>query len=83
VVENAGSLVDNAQLKAREHFVPLEHAEMGTCLYDSLPYHVDGRPAKPSRAAPLLGEHTAEVCRELLGMTDGEAAELAEEGVLT
>jgi crotonobetainyl-CoA:carnitine CoA-transferase CaiB-like acyl-CoA transferase len=32
--------------------------------------------------APLLGQHSAEVLREVLGMTDEEIERLASEGVL-
>jgi crotonobetainyl-CoA:carnitine CoA-transferase CaiB-like acyl-CoA transferase len=32
--------------------------------------------------APLMGEHTASVLRDLLHMSDGEIADLTEEGAL-
>ena len=36
----------------------------------------------PSRPAPLLGQHTAEICRELLKMSDGEIEQLKGQGAL-
>lgn len=39
-------------------------------------------PASPQRPAPLPGADTRRVCRDVLGMTDREAEELIESGVL-
>jgi hypothetical protein len=35
-----------------------------------------------SYRAPLMGEHTMEICRKLLGMTEDEIIRLMEEEVL-
>ena len=42
------------------------------------------RPLRPSTVppAPLLGQHTAQVCRDILDMPDAEIAALMQEGVL-
>jgi benzylsuccinate CoA-transferase BbsF subunit len=77
VVENARTLLDrNDQLREREHWVRLDHPEMGCTVYDSLPYRLDGRAVTHTQGAPLLGEHTDEVCTEVLSMTADELAEL-------
>ena len=39
-------------------------------------------PDRPSRPAPLLGEHTRDVARELLGLSDDEIEALVDEGVI-
>jgi crotonobetainyl-CoA:carnitine CoA-transferase CaiB-like acyl-CoA transferase len=44
----------------------------------NLPAHPDARPT----AAPLLGEHTDEVLRELLGATPEQLAAWRETGVI-
>ena len=77
-----GVVHDDAQLAARGHWVRLPHAEMGESLYNAPPFRFSRVPSELEVAAPLLGEHTAEVCREVLGMDDEEIDRLVAEGVL-
>jgi crotonobetainyl-CoA:carnitine CoA-transferase CaiB-like acyl-CoA transferase len=51
-------------------------------VVEAAPVRSDRLPDPPDRAAPLLGEHTAEVLREWLQMRDAEIAELVAEKVL-
>jgi benzylsuccinate CoA-transferase BbsF subunit len=50
-------------------------------LVKGLPYTLDGRGIAIERPAPDLGQHTAEVLRELLGYDDATLQRLAEAGV--
>jgi crotonobetainyl-CoA:carnitine CoA-transferase CaiB-like acyl-CoA transferase len=43
---------------------------------------MSGTPALESTSAPLLGQHTEEICRELLKMSDEEIKRLIDEDVL-
>lgn len=70
------------QLKHRDHWVRLDHPQMGNTVYNAPPYRFSRISAKPTRHAPLLGEHTTEVLRDLLGMSPGEISALAAEEVL-
>jgi crotonobetainyl-CoA:carnitine CoA-transferase CaiB-like acyl-CoA transferase len=84
LVEDARTIAEeNEQLKFREHWTRLPHAEMGDSLYDALPYRFGDRPLRPHRAAALLGEHTREVCAELLGMSAEQVATYQKAGVLS
>jgi len=53
----------------------------GDRLVKGLPYRLDGKGAVVERAAPDLGQHTAEVLRELLGYKDAELKALEADGV--
>jgi benzylsuccinate CoA-transferase BbsF subunit len=50
-------------------------------LVKGLPYRLDGKGITVERTAPDLGQHTAEVLRELLGYDDADLEKLAEAGV--
>lgn len=82
-VQNAQDLiVDDPQLRHREHWRYLEHPEMGRSLYGVSPFRLSSTPGELSRAAPLLGEHTDEVLRDVLGLSTESIAELSASGVL-
>ncbi len=82
VADTEDLLRRDPQLAHREHWAWLEHAEMGRSAYSTLPFRMSNAATHPSSPAPLLGEHTAEVCRELLGMDAAVLDELGAEGAL-
>ena len=77
-----GVVEDDAQLAWRGHWVRLPHTEMGDSLYNAPPFRFSRILSDLEVPAPLLGEHTAEVCREILGMTEDEIDRLVAGGVL-
>ncbi|HEY0297032.1 MAG TPA: CoA transferase [Bordetella sp.] len=83
VVQNTEDVVTHdPQLRSRGHWVRLRHAEMGETLYNAPPFRFSEISTSLRRPAPLLGEHTREVCADLLGLSDGEIDELMAQGVL-
>ena len=46
------------------------------------PVKFPGSPQRPVTAPPTMGQHTAEVLRDLLGYTDADIAALRESGVI-
>lgn len=70
------------QLAHRGHWVRLPHAEMGNSIYNNLPFRFSRTPVRPTRPAPLLGEHTREVLGGMLGFPEAEIDALEAEGVL-
>ena len=46
------------------------------------PFRASATPASIRRPAPLLGEHTAEVLAEVLGLAPAEIARLADAGAI-
>jgi benzylsuccinate CoA-transferase BbsF subunit len=74
-------------LAHRGHFAVLDHPEMGPSIYNAPPYRLRGVDGGDVRAimrspAPLLGQHTREVCSRVLGLDDARIDELTEQGVL-
>jgi benzylsuccinate CoA-transferase BbsF subunit len=69
------------QLAARGHWVRLDHPEMGPMIYNAPPFRLSDSASGPLTPAPLLGQHTREVCTGL-GLSEQEIDELAEQGVL-
>lgn len=77
-----GVVIGDPQLAFRKHWARLPHAEMGETIYGVPPFRLSGTPVELRLPAPRLGEHTADVCREVLGMDDGEIERLVAGGVL-
>lgn len=75
-VQSFKDVVNDEQLRHRNYFQPLEHAEMG--WYDAYApsYILSRTPAELRLPAPCLGEHTEYICKELLSMSDEEFVEL-------
>jgi benzylsuccinate CoA-transferase BbsF subunit len=82
VVLKASDLVSDPRLRARGHFWSLPHEEMGTLDYNGPAYRFERTPSRLTSAAPLLGEHTDEVMRSVLGLDEAEIERLHTAGVL-
>ena len=82
VVQDAGDLANNPQLRARGFFIELGHPELGKTISDATPIKLSETPAKYNRAAPVLGQDNDYVYRELLGISQDELAELKEQGII-
>lgn len=82
VVQNARDVLENdSHLKERGYYVYLDHPEAGRTAYDGPGFRLSKTPGR-LRPAPMLGEHTERVCKEVLQMDDEEMAQLVIEGVL-
>lgn len=60
------------QSKARGWWHRLMHPELGECEYDGVAPRLAKTPGELRIASPLIGEHTDEVLREVLGLSDAE-----------
>ncbi len=79
-----GRYVDgHAQLAARAFFEPVAHDVAGTHELPGLPMRFSSRPGPWfSRPAPTLGQDSAAVLREVLGLDDQQIAGLAGAGII-
>ncbi len=60
----------------------LDHPEAGRTAYDGPPFVLSKTPGKLRSPAPLLGQHTEQVCKEILGLSEDDIADLLVAGVL-
>jgi crotonobetainyl-CoA:carnitine CoA-transferase CaiB-like acyl-CoA transferase len=72
---------DDPHLLARNFFVDLEHPVLGALRGLGSPLRLERTPVRHRRAGPLLGEHTAEVLREI-GCSDADVDRLARDGII-
>ena len=73
-VNTVKDLFESAQMRFREFLVPVEHPTLGRSLYPTVPYRLSATPARITRPAPLLGEHTLQVIAEAASMATPRAA---------
>ncbi|PJK19608.1 CaiB/BaiF CoA transferase family protein [Mycolicibacterium goodii] len=82
-VQHADDLIRrDPQLRARAHWVTLDHPVMGPSIYDRIPYRLSVTPGYLRTPAPLLGADTRDVCTQLLGLTDNTYEVLEQQGVV-
>jgi len=72
---------EDPQLEAREHFVWIEHPELGSVPFENTRAKLSATPARPG-PCPTLGQHNAHVLSEILGLPDDEITELIIAGAI-
>lgn len=80
-VHSIGEALSHPQTLARGMVVDLEHPQAGPTRALGCPLHFSETPTSIDRPAPLLGEHTREVLREV-GYSDAEIDSLAAQGAI-
>jgi crotonobetainyl-CoA:carnitine CoA-transferase CaiB-like acyl-CoA transferase len=75
-INNIDQVYQDPQVQARGMVQTLPHAAAGQAPVGASPLKLSGSPVTYRHAAPLLGEHTEQVLRERLGLTDDEIAKL-------
>ena len=81
VLQSYDQVFADPQLTARDFFVDLPHPRLGPTRVIGSPMRLSATPVRMSRAAPLLGQHSAEVLVEL-GYSEGDVDRLIEAGVI-
>jgi benzylsuccinate CoA-transferase BbsF subunit len=82
VVQRSSDLLRDPQLAARRFHRLLEHAEMGRIPYTGHQFRIRGYDSGPRSPAPLLGEHSEQVMRDLLGMSESEIRKARDAGAI-
>ncbi|MCZ6615313.1 MAG: CoA transferase, partial [Chloroflexi bacterium] len=74
--------VQSPQVRERELLTEVDDRVLGKVMVQSRPVKFSHGVAAPTVSAPLLGEHTRPVLRDLLGLSDARIQELLGDGVL-
>ncbi len=75
-------LATDPHLAARGYLVQKEHPEVGRRIHAGIPWQLSVTPCEVQAAAPLRGQHTDYVMREILGFSETEVQKLKEIHVL-
>jgi len=81
-INNLAQVVEHPQVKARGALVEFDHPQAGRVRAVGTPVRLSKTPGAMRTPAPLHGQHTYEVLREVLGMNTEEIAVLGAAGVI-
>jgi formyl-CoA transferase/CoA:oxalate CoA-transferase len=81
-INNIEQVVNHPQVKARGTLVEMNHPRAGTVRMVGAPVRLSETPGSVRTPSPMLGEHTSEVLRDLLGLSAAEVAALRGAGVI-
>ena len=81
-INNLAQVVAHPQVKARGSIVEIDHPRAGKVRVVGVPVRLSATPGTVRTPAPALGEHTAAVLGELLGLDSGEIDALRAAGAL-
>jgi crotonobetainyl-CoA:carnitine CoA-transferase CaiB-like acyl-CoA transferase len=82
IVSRAGDLACDPHLRHVNHLRQIEDPEFGYAEIEGPRSWFEDTPLPETRRGPRIGEHSAEILRELCGMNEREISELKETGVL-
>jgi crotonobetainyl-CoA:carnitine CoA-transferase CaiB-like acyl-CoA transferase len=81
-INGIAEVVEHPQVKARGALVEMDHPRAGKVRMVGAPIRLSATPGSVRTPAPMLGEHTEEVLRDLLGLKADEIVALRKAGVI-
>jgi len=81
-IMSTGDLADDDHVRGRDMYVEIDHPQRGKWYNVGMPIKLSDSPVKIERS-PLLGEHTEEVLKEVLGFDDTRVAALKASGAFS
>ncbi|HMC60576.1 MAG TPA: CoA transferase [Candidatus Solibacter sp.] len=82
LVRNFREVVEHPQSQVREMFPEMDHPTAGSHRITGAPVKLSETPGGPKSPAPLLGQHTRTVLKEVLGLDDAEIEALFAAGIV-
>ena len=82
VVAHPAHQLADRHLAERGYYRVLDQAALGKITVEGMGFRGTRLPEPRLSSAPLLGQHTRSICRDLLALSDGEIDALIAEGVL-
>jgi crotonobetainyl-CoA:carnitine CoA-transferase CaiB-like acyl-CoA transferase len=80
-INSVAEVFREPQAVARGLKIELDHATAGKIALVASPMRFSQTPITYDLAPPALGQHTDEILRDTLGMSDAQIAQLREDGV--
>lgn len=74
-INTVDKIVNDPQIKAREMIVEIEHPIAGHLKMPGVPVKMSLTPGSVDTPAPMLGQHTSELLKEILGWDEAKTAE--------
>ncbi len=81
-IQSVQEVCEHPQTRAREMVVELEHPKAGPIRVTGVPIKLSETPGAVASPPPVLGEHTAEVLSDWLGMSAADVEQLRRDGVV-
>lgn len=81
-INTVDQVLADPQVRARGMVVEMQHPVAGRLEMAGSPVKLANSAPRPPHPSPLLGQHTEEVLREVLGLDDGQIAALRDGGVV-
>ena len=82
MVNDCRDLFEDPQLRHRGHFQYMEHPEIGLHASERSEFNLSRTPGSLDSPAPLMGQHTEYVLREIIGLLEDEYQSLKDDDVL-
>ena len=81
-INNIEQVMQHPQVKARGVMIETEHPKAGKVKQVRSPLRLPAMPPMPDTPAPLHGQHSSEILREVLQMNEAEIAALKQAGTV-
>ena len=81
-IYTASDIVGDPHFAARDNIARIQDPEVGEVVMPAVVPTMQDTPGRIAHAGPVLGAHTAEILKGVLGKSDAEIAALKENGVI-
>lgn len=82
VIEDFEHPATDPQARRNRYLLDLERPGVGAIRTLGFPIFMSGTPARLDRFAPCVGQHSAEILHDLLGLSEARIQELVQDGVV-